>query len=990
MPWVAFIELFNRGLPTKSEIMKRLSILFALCLMITAALFAVPADPSLRSYKQPDGSHITLRLVGDEYSSFYLSADGQPMVRNADGWFVADNNIAEQDEFIRRQSRIAKQREAAGHTAFPTIGSPHSLVILVGFKDLKFGQNLSDFDAMLNQEGYSYNDATGSCRDYYSASSYGKFSPYFDAYGPYTLSHDMAYYGGESGKDHDANPGAMVAEACQLAHDAGVDFSKYDTNGDGILDNVFVYFAGHNQAEGGSADAIWPHQGSVANRGLVLDGVRVDSYACTSEYRGYTGAIRCGVGTFCHEFGHVIGLPDFYDTNYKYYSVGNWDVMCSGSYNNQGRTPPTFTAYERFYEGWLEPTQLVDAGTYSLLPIETSNNAYLIAAEEHNLSGQIPSPSEFFLLEYRDGQGWDAGLPGHGMLVWHVDYSGSAWTSNTPNNGVGGIMRMHLEEANGIGWDKRSNGESGRSSDAYPGSQNITSFTPVLHDKTILPMPLFNISEVGGIVSFVFISSGLTNLSVDKQSFDMMTTLNDKGSVVDWQAVDVTIVGSSLAPDKDVTVRATTTTKNVSFKLYAGETCPSRNSSQWKNSLALRPEEDSTLTQKIWVSFVPSKIICDPIVANLSVKADNALANVTINASAPRVVSITAPKLKPTAQITPYSFKAVWAPVKDADQYYINLYSIEEGTSTKVQSFEEFSSIEEIEFQGWHSSTTLTTTASKGDGQRSLHMKEKGDYVQSEIYPYPVTSLSFWINAMASTTGDTIGYINLEAFNGIQWKNLDVTNITKRTKNKVIDYKFDADANYIAFRVTFYTQNGIDGSNGFAFDVFSATMDKKINYIYEGDDFHVDAWDDEDRTNATISGLEPGKTYCYQVRCSDGAEYKGGCVENLSPFSELETVTTVYVPEYLNDDKHLALAVDSINYDSRKQVVYVTAPKNGDALYIYDWVGNLVYSVSLQADLLEYPIPAERFVSGATYTIKYVEQGKLARKQRFVKAIFNR
>ena len=216
----------------------------------------------------------------------------------------------------------------------------------------------------------------------------------------------------------------MVAEACQMAHNDGVNFQDYDTNKDGMLDNVFVFFAGHNEAEGAGEKTIWPHQSDISHLNIRLDGVLVTSYACTSEYKGSAGMARCGIGTFCHEFGHVIGQPDFYDTDYKYYSVSNWDIMCDGSYNNNGNTPPTFSAYERMYEGWLKPKQLTLPGQYTLTDIPFHKEAYLIADGTHNLSGRNPNPSEFFLLDYRSGDnGWDAYLPGQGMIVWHIDYS---------------------------------------------------------------------------------------------------------------------------------------------------------------------------------------------------------------------------------------------------------------------------------------------------------------------------------------------------------------------------------------------------------------------------------------------------------------------------------------------------------------------------------------------------------------------------------------
>ncbi len=941
------------------------------------SMWAVVATPEPIEYTKPDGTKVMARVYGDEFHSFIESLDGQLLSG------TRSEEVMERAAKARAARRVA---QGAGSSAFPTTGSPRSLVLLVGFKDLKFDQKLSDFDALLNQEGYDYNGATGSCRDYYTASSFGLFTPHFDVYGPYTLTRDVAFYGAETDKDNDANPGAMVAEACQMAYAAGVNFADYDTNDDGVLDNVFIYYAGHNQAEGGPAYTIWPHQGSIASRDIILNGVRVDSYACTSEYRGYTGKTRCGIGTFCHEFGHVIGQPDFYDTNYKYYSVGDWDIMCSGSYNNQGRTPPTFTAYERFYEGWLEPEQLTTPGTYILTPLESSNKAFLVAADQHNLNGKQPNPSEFFMLEYRDGNGWDSGLPGHGLLVWHIDFLSSAWTSNTPNNGVGDLMRMHLEEANGIGWRKRANGEGGRSSDPYPGTNNVTSFMPTLHDQTSLSMPFFEIKEDEGSVSFVFISSGSTNISMDKQDIALLTTLDDKNNVAQWEPQEVTIAGSSLAPDKPVTITVQNSVKNTTYRLYAGENYPKQNSSEWTSTLNLYPNADSTLMQKVWVSFVPKKIICESVGAILAIDADGAMASLKMTANAPRVISVTAPVLKAAEQITPYSFIMNWKPVKDADMYYFNIYSVEDGTSAKTQSFEDFNSQANIELQGWKSTSTTRTTSSKSDGTYALVLKENGDYVETEIYAVSVTAVSFWISAMAGTV-DTVGYINLEAYNGQQWKTLESTNITKRTKNKTLDYTFNASDNYVRFRITFYGKE----SNGIALDAFTATLNKNIKYLYQGDELHVDAWDDPERCKLNVGDLEPGKTYCYQIRCNDGGSYKGGCTDNLSDFSKVGKVTTVDLPELIkNNDHYLPLTVDSINYDPKTHVVYVSAPKEGDAIGIYDRVGSLCLTIPVHNNVYEYAIPSERFVSGVVYTLKYLTDGKVNRQDKVIKAIFRK
>ena len=541
-------------------------ILSALVAIVAIPLFAVPADPTPFRYTLPDGTTVMAQRHGDEFHSYITSMEGKLLEGTLDAEVQKKANV-----------RRRMPRSSGSHT-FPTKGSPRSLVLLVGFSDLPFDQSRQDFQDLLTKTGYDHNGATGSCRDYYIASSDSIFSPQFDCFGPFTVSQKMAYYGANAGTSNSQHATEMVAEACQLAHEAGVNFKDYDTNNDGLLDNVFIFFAGHNEAEGGGANTIWPHASDISRMSLKLDGVTVGSYACTSEYKGSAGKTRCGIGTFCHEFGHVIGQPDFYDTDYNFYTVGNWDIMCQGSYNNNGNTPPLFSAWERMYEGWLTPKQLSLPGNYALSATPFHAEAYLIAAETHNMNGTMPTPSEFFLLENRNSNNvWDSYLPGHGMLVWHIDYSASAWSQNVPNNGPT-LMRMHLEEANGIGWKKRSQSASGTAGDPYPGSMAVTTFTPTLHNGTVLAdQPLFNIEEKGGIVTFTYISMGKSSLKVDKKELHFVTTVSDNKQIVDWTPESFELLGASLDPEEEITVRG-----NNNFRLYIGDEAPALTSSAWK------------------------------------------------------------------------------------------------------------------------------------------------------------------------------------------------------------------------------------------------------------------------------------------------------------------------------------------------------------------------------------------------------------------------
>ena len=311
-----------------------------------------------------------------------------------DEWFSYNENdpIARDTAALRQRLRAAEQirpRQMMSST-FPKMGKVRSLAILVNFTDVQFTTpNAKEaFHAMLNDPGYSENKGTGSARDYFITCSDSLFMPEFDVVGPYTVSHEQAYYGAHSGSSsiNLDRVREMVRQACALAEADGVDFRQYDENNDGQIDNVFIYYAGYNEADGGGSNTIWPHR-SVVYPTTTFSGKELFDYACSSELKTTGGRLRgemTGIGAFCHEFGHVLGLPDMYNTaNGSAYTVGYWDIMCSGSYSNDSRTPPMYTAFERYMLGWAIPTQLKHAGDYVLEPLEAGGEAYLIAAKNH-------------------------------------------------------------------------------------------------------------------------------------------------------------------------------------------------------------------------------------------------------------------------------------------------------------------------------------------------------------------------------------------------------------------------------------------------------------------------------------------------------------------------------------------------------------------------------------------------------------------------------
>ena len=950
---------------------------FLLCLCaiaFSASLWAVTATPYPFTVTQPDGTTITVRLHGDEYHSYYTTEDGTPLRRLDNGFFIEDYTVKENFASIAAQRRASAIRPRQEATTFPLQGQPKSLVLLVGFKDVPFEQSLEDFNNLLNQSGYDYNGATGSCRDYFIAASDSVFQPQFDVYGPFTVDGNMADYGAESGGSHDKDPYSMVIDACVAAAESGVDFDQYDTDNDGVLDNVFIYYAGHNQAEGGPANSIWPHKASVAWRNAKVDDKYLATYACTSEYSGSAGTRRASIGTFCHEFGHVLGLPDLYDTDYKYYTVSDWSIMCSGNYNNNGRTPPTYSAYERFFLGWLTPEQLTEKGQYALEPLQESNQAYLIAEKAHNLNGDNPNPNEFFLLEYRTQTGWDAYLPGSGMLVWHIDYLASAWYSNTPNNGPD-FLRIHMEEANGVYWNQRSNNERGRSSDPYPGINNVTSFIPKLHDGTVLnDQNILAITDNNTWLSFIYKGLGNIKLSTDVQDITLTTTVSDSRKIVDWEPKSFVLTAEGLN-DSIITL---TTTKN-NFLLAVGDKAPAYSSKEWKKSISI-VTQDSNLVRTVWVSYKPSQQNCDATTATLNISTLGASATLGLTGYSPRPIYITTPVLTPVTNITPYSFRAAWKPVEDAVLYYLTLFQSEEGEKSFIQSFENFNSYDAIKDAGWQSNTNRTTTSAKSDGTKSLYMKNTGDQITTEIYQAAITNITFWINAF-STSVTEVGYIDIEAWNGSEWVTSQEwrKTITRTTKGKLFYVDFSPEDNYTQFRLTF-TDNG---GSGIALDAFTAICSRNITYIYKGKELAIDALPDETICSYDFNNLSENSTYYFSVQSSDITK---GCEEHISEAAGPVEVTTTTVSS--GDDKQenkLPIALDSINYDAPTHVVYVSNPQAGDALNIYNIFGQLVYTTPIIQGVTEYIIPVDQLQKRSVYIIKYIEAGKVRRKQGWAK-----
>ena len=456
----------------KEKNMRKIVLIAVLCVMV-CLVWAVPARRSGIVKIQPDGSQITVYQHGDEHFHWITNEEGEWIKLDTDGFYrVTEAMSAEQIEVKRAQSPRRAQ-----HAAYPLNVAPRGLVILVNFADVAFETEKAEMDSMLVGENYTRNysysykgktyniNSQGSARQYFQDASNGQYNPQFDVIGPVTISNNMSYYGKNDSYGNDMYPDKMVSEACKLADtEFEVDFTQYDNDNDGYVDFVFVVYAGFGEADGGASTTIWPHSWNLLAAGTQckVDGKTVDLYACGNELDYYSKK-HTGIGTFCHEFSHVLGLPDLYVTNNASHNTLNeWDIMDYGPYNNEGNTPPAYSAYERFFLGWLQPRLITEPENITLEEINSSNTALMITeGDSANLIGNDPNPTTFYMLENRQQEGWDEYLPGHGMMLTKIQYNYNRWYQNTVNNSSS-KMGVDLVEANG----KASN--SGKATDLFP------------------------------------------------------------------------------------------------------------------------------------------------------------------------------------------------------------------------------------------------------------------------------------------------------------------------------------------------------------------------------------------------------------------------------------------------------------------------------------------------------------------------------------------
>lgn len=454
--------------------MKKTLMLLMAMMLLSSAAWAVPAYPVKKTVKLADGSTVTVTLRGDEHMHFYVTDDGVALREMDNGIFrpyTAEELDHMQASAAKSMSK-ARQRNQAQKPGSYT-GQHKGLVILVNFKDNAFSiDNANEvYNDFFNKKGYSDYGMSGSVSDYFAAQSYGQFEMSFDVKGPYTLKYDMSYYGRHDEDQHDANADAMIEEAVKAANPE-VNYADYDWDKDGWVDQVFVVYAGYGENYGASDNCIWPHKSTISYKNVRLDNRNIGTYACSCELSGNSGTTLDGIGTPCHEFSHCLGLADHYDTQYVNYGPGDWDLMCSGSYNNNTRTPAAYTAYERWMCGWLEPVEVnSETEVKDMKPITEAPEAYVLYNDGH--------PDEYYLLENRQKQGFDSSLPGHGLLVFHINYDKDKWDGNSVNVGEENLSIIPAD----------NNIARNADADPFPGKRNVTSLTDYTTPKAALANP---------------------------------------------------------------------------------------------------------------------------------------------------------------------------------------------------------------------------------------------------------------------------------------------------------------------------------------------------------------------------------------------------------------------------------------------------------------------------------------------------------------------
>lgn len=562
--------------------MKKILLSIAFALLGFSSSFAAKAYPGPITVIQSDGTELTVYLHGDEHFSWSSASDGTLLVQVGKNYYVAqveedgtlkatpqlahnpesrnatEKNMAEaqdKDSFFKATDAglqsLAKSLNtdiASNISYFPHNGAPKVLVILVQFPDCKFLSKdpKTAFNYFLNAEsgkqapealtsaylGTNY----GSVKQYFTEMSKGAFTPVFDVAGVVTVNRSYTYYGQDASENNrDIYSKDLVVEACKLAKSQlGVNFSDYDLNDDGKADLVYIIYAGIGQNLGGDANTIWAHTRAGANY-TIDNETNIYSYGLNCELNApdkTTTNYISGIGVFCHEFSHCMGIPDLYPYNTAAY-VNNqepeyWDLMDAGEYWNRGFNPAAYSPWELDIVGWDSNIETLGntAQQLELQPYYQDRKVYKIEA----------SDGQYLLLQNLQKVDWWQGFPYHGLLIHRIDYNKPTVGLNYRMNQTPGSPEVTILPADGIILSGYLSGKGktytdkeyqlSHLSDPFPGRNNVTQLTEAkLNNGVLLTNLLYNIKETDGVITFDYlkdfttgIDSPITNIDADKDA----------------------------------------------------------------------------------------------------------------------------------------------------------------------------------------------------------------------------------------------------------------------------------------------------------------------------------------------------------------------------------------------------------------------------------------------------------------------------------------
>lgn len=833
--------------------LKKLATLMVISACCLQTATAIPADPRPKQVKQPDGSILTVLMRGDEHRHFTMTTDGIPLYYNASNkafeyaklvngklessGIKAANEGKRSQQALKYISRLDADamRQAAmnGTTAlkapsrpnririndFPSIGHQKSLVVLWEFSDLGF-QSVSDpkqfYTDMLNQEGFTYsNGANGSARDFYLESSAGKFDPEFVVVGPVKLSKSATYYGSDTG-GQDAKIYEAIIESCQALDDE-IDFSEYDTDGDGTVDNIYFYYAGNGQADTpNGTDFIWPHSyylESGFGQQLILDGTKIDRYTCSNElrYEADGSLIPTGIGTFVHEFGHVLGLADHYDTSYNIFGQdpGIWDTMASGSYNDNMNTPPLFSAFERAELGWLDYTELdPKTDTISTLPmLAESNMAYRIKVEGND--------NEYFIMENRQQKGWDKSLPGHGMLLWHIDMDENAWNGNYVNVDPA-HPRVDIVEADGSALSSTMSG------DPFPGTKGETSYTIKSWNNDVVA-ELADITELNDTIKLLL---GDTDYKINAPSEISITETRDSSFTFTW---------SKVADAKYYKVSVLTADENGEYKCLSGYN-------------GLKVSGADTLTVENLLPETEYLVEVMSGIANYT--SDTTITKVT---TLPLAFEKKQPQGLSASDITENGFVASWEEMEDADDYNVTLFNHTydtEATTLGYDFTDKYDGLPSL----WTTNSNIYYSVNGYYGAKSpsLRLSSNGSYLSVAYPETKIDGLTFWCRASEGGAK-----LNIEATtDGTEWEVVETVDVP--TKATTINVAVDG---VQSVRLTLERESGY------------VVIDDVVAECRQMQRIPVTGYDNlltGGKTSYVFNGLTAGETYSFKVRGVNG------------------------------------------------------------------------------------------------------------------------